>query len=145
MGVDFPPVTYVIHFGPGRTVVDHLQQAGRAGRDSEQSFNIIYYHGKHIRLCEQLIRDVIKKEDHCVRELLLYHFTDSKIDVLTIKHNCCSRCHRICSCSTDGKCVKPFYKFDHIVADEITNNVNTNHVLKRPYKKFNFPLLLVLV
>ena len=131
MGVDFPHVTYVIHFGPGRTVVDHLQQAGRAGRDSEQAFNIIYYHGKHIRLCEQLIRDVIKKEDHCVRELLLCHFTNSKIDVPTIKHNCCSRCHRICSCSTDGKCVKPFYKFDHIVADEITNNVNTNQAITR--------------
>ena len=120
MGVDFPHVTYVIHFGPGRTVVDHLQQAGRAGRNSKQSFNIIYYHGKHIRLCEQLIRDVIKKND-CIRKLLLCNFTDGEIDVPTM-HNCCSRCHATCSCGMDGQCTKPLYNFDNIVISETATN-----------------------
>ena len=87
-------------------------------------FNIIYYHGKHIRFCEKLIKDVLKKED-CIRKLLLSHFTDGKVDVQTM-HNCCSRCHKLCSCCTDGQCVKPFYKFDHIVANEITSDLKTN-------------------
>ena len=33
MGVNFPDVTYVIHFGPARSTVDHIQEAGRAGRN----------------------------------------------------------------------------------------------------------------
>lgn len=52
MGVDFPSVKYVIHFGPGRSTTEHLQQAGRAGRDSNPAFNIVMYQGKHMRQCE---------------------------------------------------------------------------------------------
>ena len=52
MGIDFPHVRYVIHFGPGRTLTDHLQQAGRAGRDSQNAYNIVTYMGKHLRQCE---------------------------------------------------------------------------------------------
>ena len=69
MGVDFPHVKYVVHFGPDRTITDHLQQAGRAGRDSQQAFNNIIYQGKHLSQCEQSIRDVIKK-NNCVRQLV---------------------------------------------------------------------------
>ena len=46
MGVDFPHVRYVIHFGPGRTLSHHLQQAGRAGRDSKKAHNVILYQKK---------------------------------------------------------------------------------------------------
>ena len=46
-------------------------------------------------------------------------------------HDCCSRCHKLCSCCTDGQCVKPFYKFDHIVANEITSNLKTNQPITR--------------
>ena len=49
MGIDFPHVRYVIHFGPGRTLTDHLQQAGRAGKDSQNAYNIVMYMGKHLR------------------------------------------------------------------------------------------------
>ena len=62
MGVDLPHVRYVIHFGPGRTLVDHLQQAGRAGRDSESAYDIITYLGKHLVECEGHIRNVVKRK-----------------------------------------------------------------------------------
>lgn len=127
MGVDFPHVTYVIHFGPGRSLVDHLQQAGRAGRDAKQSFNIIFYQGKHIRFCDQPIRDVIKKND-CIRKLLLCHFTEDNIDVPTM-HDCCSRCHKLCACGGDGQCTNPFYEFDHIVVNKPTTNTAMQRVV----------------
>ena len=62
MGVDFPNVTYVIHFGPGRTLTDHLQQAGRAGRNSQPAHSIILYQGKHLSHCEQRMKNVVKKK-----------------------------------------------------------------------------------
>ena len=35
MGVNFPDVRYIVHFGPARTLLDFHQQAGRAGGISE--------------------------------------------------------------------------------------------------------------
>lgn len=37
MGVNFPDIRYVVHIGPSRTVVDHIQEAGCAGRDGSQA------------------------------------------------------------------------------------------------------------
>ena len=78
MEIDFPHVRYVIHFEPGRTLTDHLQQAGRAGRDSQNAYNIVMYMGKHPRQCEVAVRDVVKKSV-CIRKLLLCHFTDDDL------------------------------------------------------------------
>ena len=40
MGVDFPHVQYVVHYGPSRDLTSHLQEAGRAGRDGKQAFHV---------------------------------------------------------------------------------------------------------
>jgi len=40
MGVNFPDVRYAVHLGPARTIADHVQQAGRAGRDGNQAYNV---------------------------------------------------------------------------------------------------------
>lgn len=114
MGVDFPRVKYVVHFGPGRTLTDHLQQAGRAGRDSQQAFNIILYQGKHLSQCEPYIKNVIRKKE-CVRKLLLCHFTDEEFSMPTL-HDCCNRCHISCQCEGDA-CSKA-YEFDRVIDGE---------------------------
>ena len=111
MGIDFPHVRYVIHFGPGRTLTDHLQQAGRAGRDSEQAFNVILYQGKHSGQCERSVKEVISSKE-CVRKLLLHHFTDDDVS-LTIKHDCCNRCHAVCSCGGED-CSVSYFDFDQL-------------------------------
>ena len=46
MGVNYPDVKYVVHLGPARSVVDHIQQAGRAGRNGSQAFNVVVFHGQ---------------------------------------------------------------------------------------------------
>ena len=75
MGVDFPNVKYVIHFGPSKSLSSQLQEAGRAGRDGSEAFNIIMYLPKHIRNCERQVKHAIKSgEKSCVRQALLAHF-----------------------------------------------------------------------
>ncbi|CAB4006118.1 ATP-dependent DNA helicase -like [Paramuricea clavata] len=75
MGVDFPNVKYVIHFGPSKSLSSQLQEAGRAGRDGSEAFNIIMYLRKHIRNCEKQVKHAIKSgEKSCVRQALLSHF-----------------------------------------------------------------------
>ena len=99
---------YVIHFGPGRTLADHLQQAGR---DAQFAHSIIMYLGKHLVQCEVSIRHVVKKKE-CIRKLLLCHFTDKDVS-LTPMHDCCNRCHILCKCNGD-KCAKMPYPFDNL-------------------------------
>ena len=125
MGVDFPHVKYVIHFGPGRSLTDHLQQAGRAGRDSRPAYNIILYQGKHLSQCERTVKDVIKSEE-CVRKLLLRHFTDEDVS-LAVKHNCCNRCHSICTCEGQ-KCSTPYFDFDQLSDNSTGESQGTREV-----------------
>jgi len=96
MGVDFPCVTYVVHFGPSRDLVSHLQEAGYAGRDGKsQAHNVIVYLGKHKALCDNDMKTVLKSKE-CVRKLLLSPFDDDSH--VGPKHRCCNRCHGECDC-----------------------------------------------
>ena len=52
MGVNFPDIKYVINWGHARTILDQLQEAGRAGRDGELSHSITIYHGHQLFHCE---------------------------------------------------------------------------------------------
>ena len=48
MGVNYPDVKYMVHLGPARSVGDHIQQAGRAGRNGSQAFNVVVFHGQQL-------------------------------------------------------------------------------------------------
>ena len=69
MGVNFPDVKYVIHMGPARTVVDHIQEAGRAGRNGDLAHNIIVYHGNKIAQCEKEVKEFVQSKE-CLRKAL---------------------------------------------------------------------------
>ena len=43
MGVNFPDIRYIINWGPARNLLDHHQEAGRAGRDGKQSDIVVIY------------------------------------------------------------------------------------------------------
>ncbi|XP_068739111.1 ATP-dependent DNA helicase RecQ-like [Montipora capricornis] len=110
MGVDFPSVTYVIHFGPARDLVSHLQEAERAGRDGvTQAHNIIVYLGKHKALCHKEMTKVLDSKE-CVRKALLSSFGDETC--VTPRHNCCNWCHKNCDCCGDGPRSEPLPVFD---------------------------------
>lgn len=109
MGVNFPDVKYVIHMGPARTVVDHIQEAGRAGRNGELAHNIIVYHGNKIAECEKAIKQFVQSQD-CLRKALYKQF-DENIQSTTPPHDCCSVCSKACTCSED-KCAAAILPFE---------------------------------
>ena len=111
MGVDFPNVKYVILFGPSKSLTSYLQEAGRAGCDGSDAFNIIMYLPKHLKNCEKQVKHAIKSgEKSCVRQALLSSF-DKDIEPFEPLHNCCSTCHRQCKCN-ENMCNVPLFKFD---------------------------------
>lgn len=75
MGVDFPHVQYVVHYGPPRNLTSHLQEAGRGEIDGEQAFHLTVYHGCHLTACEK---------DNKVNRVLLSHCTAPSLKVAVI-------------------------------------------------------------
>ena len=47
-----------------------------------------------------------------MRKLLLRHFTNEDVS-LAVQHNCCNRCHSICTCEGQ-KCSSPYFDFDQL-------------------------------
>ena len=45
MGVNISNIRYIIHYGPPTDIDDYYQECGRGGRDSEQSYAILYLYG----------------------------------------------------------------------------------------------------
>ena len=70
MGVNFPDIRFVIHLGPARSIVDHLQLSGRAGHDGQQASNIVISNGYKLSHCETGIKTFAKSKE-CLRKALL--------------------------------------------------------------------------
>lgn len=110
MGVNFPDVKYVVHYGPARSSVDHIQEAGRAGRNGEKACDITIYHGQQLSFCEKGIKDFAKSTS-CLRQAIYLPF-DSNIKSVVPMHDCCSICERDCKCNGDG-CSRIPQLFEH--------------------------------
>ncbi|XP_078353782.1 ATP-dependent DNA helicase RecQ-like [Oculina patagonica] len=102
MGVNFPNVQYVVHYGPPQTVTEIIQQAGRAGRSGQQSYSFVYSTKRQLSDCDKDVKDLVKSES-CMREKLYGHF-DETVSSKEPGHLCCSVCQRKCQCSLDGSC-----------------------------------------
>ena len=111
MGIDFPHVKYVIHYGPSNNLTSHLQEAGQGGRDGNQAFHITLYHGRHLITCEGDIKTAVKHSlKSCCRVEFLRSF-DETVSALEPLHDCGSVCHQSCNCLGDS-CRKVVPEFD---------------------------------
>ena len=110
MGVNFPDVHYVIHLGPAWSIVDHVQQSGRAGRDGKQVYNVVIASGQKLAQCETAIKNFARTKD-CLRKALMQPL-DVLVESVSTLHNCCSNCKTLCRCNDeDCSCEEtPFAK-----------------------------------
>ncbi len=83
MGVDYPDVRNIVHFGsPSRTLEGHIQELGRGGRDGKQSHDLVICTGVGLSNCESDVRKLFKDES-CYRLNLFKHF-DTDVSPLLI-------------------------------------------------------------
>lgn len=66
MGVNFPDVRYIIHWGPARNMLDYHEESGRGGSDNKPTQVLTIYYGQQISLCEDDVKAFLKTKD-CYR------------------------------------------------------------------------------
>ena len=118
LGVNFKDMRYIIHYGPAPDLRTHLQEAGRAGRagrDGKAAYNVLYYHGQQLRLCDKNFKESLKVTS-CYRVAFLKTF-DSTVNPLNEGHNCCSNCHQACQCSGEN-CAVSLPVFERVDSKE---------------------------
>jgi len=71
-GVNFPDVRYVIHLGPAQSIIDRVQQSGRAGRDGKQAYNVVITSGQKLAQCETAVKNFARTKD-CLRKAFMQH------------------------------------------------------------------------
>jgi superfamily II DNA helicase RecQ len=103
MGVNFRNIRTVIHYGPPRQMDDFIQEIGRAGRDNLSAVSILMYNGMLLRKCDTQMKLYASNIKRCLREILLAEF-ESLFTPHDTPHNCCTVCHKICSCLQPGQC-----------------------------------------
>ena len=100
MGVNFPDVRYVIHWGPSRNMLDFHQQSGRGGRDNKPTHVLTIYYGQQISFCEENVKPFLRTTS-CYR-IEAYKPFDRNIMSVKPAHACCRNCAKTCKCS-DGE------------------------------------------
>ena len=108
MGVTFPDVRYIIHIGSARSVVDHIQEAGRAGRDGASAHYVFLYHGNQLAHREEAIKQFARLGS-CVKKALFKDLDD--VSSNNPPHECCSSCDNNCLCSGE-ECSRERFPLD---------------------------------
>ena len=126
MGVNFPDVRYVVHFGPARNLLDFHQQAGRAGRDGNPSDIIVLFYGQQLSHCEDDVRSFLKSTT-CYR-VASYSSFDPDIAPLLPSHDCCNFCAKNCCCDSPDSCKGPLKPFERESTAEQENPAQCRHV-----------------
>ena len=99
--MNFPDVRYVINWGPARSLLDHHQEAGRAGGDGKQADVVVIYHGNQLTHHEDNVKDFVRSNG-CLR-VASYRPLDKSIKPMLPAHDWCSNCKKTCTCS-GNKC-----------------------------------------
>lgn len=98
LGIDCPDIRRVIHWGLPTNFEEYVQEAGRAGRDGNESI-AIFYEGIGGRHSTQQMKSYVTNSTICRRKILFQNFLKySEKDIMASGCKCCDICQAACTC-----------------------------------------------
>jgi superfamily II DNA helicase RecQ len=92
LGVDYPHVRIVIHYGAPSSIMDYAQESGRAGRDGGPAKAIILNTGSRVK-STKLVGRYIKNRETCRREIIQVELDSvGGQDCISTNSNFCDIC-----------------------------------------------------
>ncbi|XP_078662113.1 ATP-dependent DNA helicase RecQ-like [Branchiostoma floridae x Branchiostoma belcheri] len=119
MGLNFRTISKIVLFGPPSDMEDVLQMVGRAGRDGGQAHAVLYYYRYQLIKADKSVVKFIKDDEgeKCIRKRLYSNFEEYPVSVQP-GHDCCSSCHKTCTCSAPDPCsvhFPPHEAFENVI------------------------------
>ena len=100
MGVDCPDIQNVMHYGPPSSVIQYVQETGRAGRSGISATALLLYE-KPGNLVDQTIVSYGTNMSRCRCDVLFFKnfiFYETGNCVIP-QYKCCDICERTCNCA----------------------------------------------
>ena len=97
MGIDCHDIRHIIHFGPPSTIIEYVQETGRAGRDGNPAIAQLYYGRPGIHV-NQIMKCYGENTGTCRRHLLFKDFLFYTRDYTITGCKCCDVCAKGCGC-----------------------------------------------
>ncbi|CAH3176476.1 unnamed protein product [Porites lobata] len=116
---------------PENSVVDHIQEAERAGRDGVSTHNVALYHGNQLTHCEEAIKQFVRSGS-CVRKALFKDFDDVPSNNPPLE--CCSICDNNCLCFGE-ECSRERFSFNE--PKGMTSTTESCSAFQRPVSEEN--------
>ena len=94
MGIDKEDVSFVIHYNMPQNLEEYYQEAGRAGRNGEEAYCLLFYSKEDLAVSQALARQQDNPEraerllesmweycryDGCLRNFILRYFGEDKL------------------------------------------------------------------
>ena len=99
MGVDCPDIVNVVHYGPPSSVLQYMQETGRAGRTNFSATALLLCNKPNKHAMQDII-EYVNNKTKCRREVLLRNFLFYETYGLTLrKCKCCDVCQNSCNCN----------------------------------------------
>ncbi len=81
MGINIADIRHVVHLAPALSLIDYVQQIGRAGRDGKQSYAHLLYQPNDSGLLDYMLTQPLKNSNYARRN------SYSEADVIAIRNN----------------------------------------------------------
>ena len=102
MGVDYPDIDQVIHWGPPSNLEQYAQEVGRAGRKGQKSQAVLMFKKVHNHT-EISMKQYCENKEKCRRVKLYEKFIMYEPCSFHIKCECCDICAATCDCTSCRK------------------------------------------